>query len=359
MKKDLLLAFCITICLCFVACNKTQTQIDEKCRSGVVLIMNQWYYTLKLPGISTFYFSADDNKVLDFEIDEESASNCIMSATGTGFYISKDGQIATNRHVASSTVDERVLKRKAHEILNGIIALFEEENELLDTKMGLCVLEYSKATSKAEKEQILELHDQFEKEKSDNNEYIRILSRTHAEDADIQYHSKLYVAYNGTFVKSLQDDFYPATLLRAMDLDEEYKDLAIIQLNSKETPSNAYVFDVPSKNMLKHYSFGEYLSKLCGEDKNEELYLIGFNKGLDWAPTSEGIMSQCTRGPISRQEPERILYNIKAKPGSSGSPVVNRRGQLVAINYAGLDDDFVFGVKEQYLYELVQKQKGN
>jgi len=70
MKKDLdkivmnkvnglnrvFVAFGVMTCLCFIACNSTKTQIDERSRSGVVLILNTEYYTLTLPNGSVFYY---------------------------------------------------------------------------------------------------------------------------------------------------------------------------------------------------------------------------------------------------------------------------------------------------------------
>ena len=44
-------------------------------------------------------------------------------------------------------------------------------------------------------------------------------------------------------------------------------------------------------------------------------------------------------------------------PITSGSPVVNLRGQLVAINYAGINgtQNFNYGVRVKYLRELLNK----
>lgn len=348
----------VLVCCILSGCNKNQNEIDEQCRSGVVLIINQWYYTIDIPGLQTFYFSADNNKVHHVEFDPELVGNCVMAATGTGFFISEDGKIATNRHVASSTVDEHVLKLATNEIINEIITIIENNNKELEKLINQNKFEYAKSTNRDDKIRLIQMNDEIENEKNKNNEIIRSLNRTHAEYADIKYISDLYVALNMTFVNSYED-LYKCTLLGVME--EREKDLAIIQMNSKETPSRAYIFDVPAKDMLKHYSFGEFLSKNMGSDKNEELYMIGFNLGFDLAQTSEGIYSQCTKGAVSQNVGgvEHIQYSVPAEHGSSGSPVLNRRGQLVAINYAGVPDtpNFNFGVKEKYLYELIQRLK--
>lgn len=51
------------------------------------------------------------------------------------------------------------------------------------------------------------------------------------------------------------------------------------------------------------------------------------------------------------------MYSIPALPGSSGSPVVNMKGELVAVNYAGLNgtQNFNYGIRIKYLRDLLDK----
>ena len=199
---------------------------------------------------------------------------------------------------------------------------------------------------------IAQVYHNLEEGIKENEDLIREIKNVDPGDATIKYNSSLKVAYNATYVRTT-DDLYPCLLRDTSD-----KDIAIIQLNSKQTPPEMHIFDVPSKNMLEHYSFGEYISKLLGSDKNEQLYMIGFNRGFDMANTADGIYSQCTEGTISQMQNDIIQYSINTEPGSSGSPVLNRRGQLVAINFAGYrgTQNFNYGVKEKYLYELMNKE---
>lgn len=47
---------------------------------------------------------------------------------------------------------------------------------------------------------------------------------------------------------------------------------------------------------------------------------------------------------------------LSALPGSSGSAVVNHKGQLVAINYAGVSttQSFNYGIRVKYLKSLMK-----
>ena len=336
------------------SCNGTKNEIDEKHRSGVVLILNQYYYTLTLPDGKAFYLAGDsDGNIINFEADPDSAVNCIVAATGTGFFISKDGKIATNKHVASRTVSDKDAVRVTKQILNKLERYLDNQNDSCEAVKELCQVQYSRTNDVMERARLVQIFNAMDEEIKKNKEIIRELNYIDPGDAEIEYHSTLKVAYNGTFVKSA-DDMYPCTLR-----DTASQDLAIIQLNSKQTPSDKYIFPVPEKNMLEHYSFGEYLSRILGNDKNEELYMIGFNRGFGMAVTDEGIYSQCTEGTINQNQRDIIQYNINTEPGSSGSPVLNRRGQLVAINFAGYRNaqSFNYGVKEKHLYDLIKKER--
>ena len=342
------------ISLFSVSCNNSKNEIDKKHQSGVVLILNDYYYTLHLPSGEDLYLAGDsEGNITNFETDPDSIINCVTSAFGTGFFISDDGKIATNKHVVNRSVSDKSAVRFTRLLLNKIIQYLYDEIDSCTAIMDYCDKQYSLATDNAEKAQYIQVYRTYKNTIDEDNEIIRDLNTIDPSDIELEYNSNVSVAYNGSFVHS-RTDFYPCTLR-----DTAEKDLAIIQLNSKLTPTNKHVFSVPSKNMLEHYSFGEYICKLFGSDKNDELYMIGFNQGLNMAITGDGIYSQCTEGSINREEKDIILYSINAEPGSSGSPVLNRRGELVAINFAGFKDamGFNYGVKEQHLFELVNKNR--
>jgi S1-C subfamily serine protease len=83
--------------------------------------------------------------------------------------------------------------------------------------------------------------------------------------------------------------------------------------------------------------------------------MIGFNYGYELAKTSIEIKSQLTQWYVS-QEPygERVLYSIPTLPGSSGNPIIDKWGNLVAINYAKTANEqgFNFGIPINYLIQL-------
>ena len=85
--------------------------------------------------------------------------------------------------------------------------------------------------------------------------------------------------------------------------------------------------------------------------------MSSFNIGPILALTDEGIKSQFNQGSISQKTNDRIMYSILTLPGSSGSPVVNMRGQLVAVNYAGLSktQNFDYEIRTKYLKKLVNE----
>ncbi|MCI7318393.1 MAG: serine protease, partial [Bacteroidales bacterium] len=79
----------------------------------------------------------------------------------------------------------------------------------------------------------------------------------------------------------------------------------------------------------------------------DALYMIGYNAGVELGYTKKGILSQLTKGAVTQQpDGERVLYDIATVQGSSGSPVLNANGELVAVNFAkyARSDNFNLGI---------------
>lgn len=162
-------------------------------------------------------------------------------------------------------------------------------------------------------------------------------------NTEIQVHVvDIGVAYDNTYVTSF-DDFKGCVLIKeARDPDV---DLAIIQLKDKRTPEHI-------KNLIPI----EVNAKDPAPAINDDVFMIGYNEGLQLALTKEGIKSQFTVGKIT-QEPDdrRMLYSVPTLPGSSGSPVIDKWGNLVAINFAKISDtqSFSFGIPKRHLAALL------
>ena len=88
--------------------------------------------------------------------------------------------------------------------------------------------------------------------------------------------------------------------------------------------------------------------------------MIGYNAGFAIASTSQGIKAQITKGDISQKsDASKILYTIPALPGSSGSPVMNTYGYLVAVNFAGMQNTqgFNYGIRMSKVKEFMKERR--
>ena len=130
-------------------------------------------------------------------------------------------------------------------------------------------------------------------------------------------------------------------------------DVAVIQLNSKarDIPDKAFIFNVPEKDPLDEEIPDDY-----------EITVLGYNAGmgLQDMKLQEGIKPQAQHGKISNtSEKYRIGYSAQTIGGSSGSPVLNKEHNLVAINNSGVSitQGFNYGVRTKYLKELLDDIK--
>ena len=351
MKKY---SFFLMIALIITSCsNLSEQELQETTSSGVVLIQEQSFYEMELSNGSTMYFTELDEEgdISGLTFDKDSIERKI--SYGTGFFISQNGEIATNAHVVSNITNDKDVKKSMSNILKALKKVIsslhkEAEEKLEQAQIAYDYANYSDEVSYDDFYKIRDIRDAIQEELQEYANLYNQLDDIDANESEITYHNEVSIAYNNTHVTNLKD-FIPCVVTKT---DPEH-DLAIIQLKDKKTPTDKYVFVVPENDPLEEYSFMDKMK----EDKNSKLFMSSFNLGPSLALTKEGIISQFNSGAISQKTTDRIMYSIPTLPGSSGSPVINHQGELVAVNFAGLNgtQNFNYGVRIKFLQELINK----
>lgn len=367
----------------------TQEQLYKQTSSGVVLIQNTYYYKITLSNNGFYSTNYVFSKLQDGELKNISytisnnfneVNDTIKStAFGTGFIISPRGTIVTNSHVINPTINKaliyqaliRYLKKQIDycnqqlEETRNHLEIFEREirdNKRLDSQGYAMMMEGIQSSRK--------WIDTFTKYR---NNCIRDLSLS---NFDVELCSEIKIAYNGSHITS-STDLIDCFVVK----DVPNYDLGIIQIADGsnfwnvcklgEAPKWSYEqmevgwnnihnagtiswFTIPQDK----YIFNLYNNE-THNDEEIKLYMIGFNQGPTLALTNDGIKAQITQGYISQNTDSiKIMYSIPALQGSSGSPVVNQYGELVAINFAGINNTqgFNYGIRVERLREIVNDQ---
>ncbi len=362
MKHAKLILAAIVIALCSCSDNKTPEQLFDECRSGVVLILNQYYYRMTLPDGSHIYFSGTDrNGNYDFKASVQELEEQ-QQAYGTGFFIDDKGTIMTNRHVIEPQIDRNEVKKQLNNILDYMVSIYNYQ--LIGLRNQFNNLEMEKNNSQywldgaeyTDRMRIEEIENQQEElsEQFDSLSAIRdeiALGKLTISQIKVEPICKIGIAYDGNHVNSTADFLVknPCTVIRKSD-DEDI-DLALLRLNSNKTPDDAYVFSVDGKQ--DNSTITEKVKSIFGEKKpqkltiDQQLYMIGYNAGPILANTKQGIKVQMTSGKITQvPDGDKLLYSIPTVQGSSGSPVIDAEGNLQAVNFAKLaiSDNFNFGI---------------
>lgn len=356
MKKILFFLICSIVV--FSSCsNPSEKEIEEMTSPGVVLVQNQSYYEVVLSNGESLFFTGfdDDGDIEGLEFSEDSVK--VATSYGTGFFISEEGQIATNAHVVSNMLADKEVNKSVSKVLESLKTLLvlvykQTRDEYDEAEAAYNYANYSDDVSLDTFYKIKAYKESIEEKLSNYQTIYREIDNIRASDSEIKYHNEISIAYNNTFVTNTKD-FISCVVTKT---DPEH-DLAIVQLKDKKTPEDKYIFEVPEEDPLETYSFMENLTTKFSDDKNSKLFMSSFNLGPTLALTKEGVKSQFNNGSISQKTSDRLMYSIPTLPGSSGSPVVNHMGQLVAINYAGLNgtQNFNYGIRVKHLRNLMEK----
>ena len=369
MKKTIIV---LTTLMLLVSCQeqKTPEQLFEERASGVVVILNEFYYELKLPNGNKVYFTGidSDGDLENFTPDEEQIKKNRQIMTGTGFFVDNKGTIMTNRHVAQPQLDKTQAKAAYIELIKSAKSLIalglsqmqeqyadlerqKEKSYVYDPYSGDAYYDLDRMNSIDQKK--AEIEEAYEEL---NETYEGLNGLTDPASLKISVVSQLGIAYNDTYVTSRDDFFRNNACVVAKMSSKEDVDLALIQLKNKTTPSNAYVFDILGKDDGAESIVEQAKNLFSGKNNdkdlkiNQDLYMIGYNAGLALGTTRQGIKVQMTTGKLTQlPDGQRLLYSIPTVQGSSGSPIIDAYGNFVGVNFAKLNgsDNFNFGIPAQ------------
>lgn len=354
---------------------KTSDQLLKECASGVVLIYNKYYYQIELPTGQTLYMAgiSEDGTPNSLTMDKDEIKKHPNGMFGTGFFIDKKGHILTNRHVVKGVIDESTAQelivnsmRRERQAYLDSMRMADNAYEQLKNRISECYTRDVFGNVYLSNENLLQ-------QINEGIEYLReayyqwkelsdfLAANSSASNVKITIIPEIGIAYNDTHVNDENDFFGENSCVIRKVSNKENTDLAVIQLKKKATPEFAHIFDTSGIVMREKESksIGELMNEiLFGEPAMEpseseelkigqQLYIIGYNHGMQLAQTQEGIMAQMTEGKITQlPDGERLLYSIPTMQGSSGSPVIDEEGNLRGVNFAKatLSDNFNFGI---------------
>jgi S1-C subfamily serine protease len=328
-----------------IVCLKNQTEIYEKYKDAVVLVKHTYAFEISIKGSKPFAINVNETGIETKTI------------TGTGFFVSEDGKIVTNHHVAEPWLYETNKETSEDYIKNKIATILpdsineQEYKSYLDKNWN----NYDKSDGEedyegeeASEETITAVtaveNDSINTENDQNNEAVEV-----SEKKQIKYISlddikiipktvEISVALHGS-----KDNWLVCRVLKVSDGDEV--DVAVLQLISEKLPNTvANVVD------LKNAVLDDSSLK-----PGSNAVLIGYPMGLTLASTRKGIKVQVYEGQINKESDGiSIQYNVTSTHGASGSPVFNDCGQLIAVNYAGFDDaqGYNFGIVAKHAQKL-------
>lgn len=256
-------------------------------KKSVVLIYNQYTFQVTVGGDDIGNYVKGLSEYNHCYLNGNGEIEPGMGGTmGTGFLYSSDGRIATNRHVALPYLG---YETAVADYIENLIkqALVNNYAEYLIRRYG------SKAQA--------------------------IVS-----NVSVSFVQSISIAMNDAHLSS-EKDLLPCTLLKVSD--DNNLDVAVIQLNTKETPSSVTTLvDMDNLADDEHLSMGK------------SLYTIGFPKGLEWALTQQGVQATNESGSVNQSVNEYLYgHNINVTHGASGSPVFDTKGRFAGMIVSGAE----------------------
>lgn len=200
----------------------------KKQASGVVLVLNKFYYNASLPNGHHLYFTGveEDGTLTNLTDDvNEIRQNCGY-LTGTAFFIDNKGNLLTNRHVAQPSIDPELIKQcfqniaeYAKMIYDGQIREVVDQYRALDLQRRNLTQPTFWGVEAGSEEEIRTIDNEMEQLIARHNELQRersiIDSQFNSSNITIHPICQLGIGYNDSYVTT-EADFMGTITLAAL-----------------------------------------------------------------------------------------------------------------------------------------------
>jgi serine protease Do len=330
-------------------CIESDTKIYDTYKNAVVLIKHRYGYFAKING-KEFQLTTEDAK-------EE-------TIYGTGFFVDTNGNMITNRHVLqpwNSSDDEndkantiiRNLRMKIASILTKDVPENEYES-FIDRNWTKASISYNEGEEDGDYDESREeTSERAGEEFVSSNETAADTSQV-STDIAASIPVKEYVSIDDieVYAKTLDievalhdsDNVWLNCEIKKVSEDSNI-DLGILQLADHKTPSSV-------TNVI---DLGNAVDNDSSLAPGQKAIMVGYPMGMDLAQTNSGIKVQLYNGQISKEsDGNKIQYSITSTHGASGAPVFNECGQLIAVNFSGVDQvqGINFGIVAKHIHSL-------
>ncbi|TRX38911.1 trypsin-like peptidase domain-containing protein [Flavobacterium sp. ZT3R18] len=336
-------------------CLDSDTKVYNEYKDAVVLIKHRYGYFAKIKG-KEIQLTTEDAK-------EE-------TVYGTGFFVDKDGKILTNSHVlqpwkSSNEEDEKTnttirnLRMKIASILTTDVSEDEYESFIERNWKIASAYDENEGEGEGDYEEGNEEGNEERREEPAGEEFIssndtEVDTSKVATDIAASIPVKEYVSREDieVYVKTVDievalhdsDEQWLSCEIEKISEDTNI-DLGIVQLTDHTTPESV-------ANIINLDNAVEDDASL---NPGQKAIMIGYPLGMDLAKTDSGIKVQLYDGKISKEsDGNKIQYSITSTHGASGAPVFNECGQLIAVNFSGVDQvqGFNFGIVAKHIHNF-------
>lgn len=316
-------------------CLDTDTKIYDAYKDAVVMVKHRYAFVAKIKG-----------KEIQLNIPEASEETLF----GTAFFVDKNGNMISNSHVLQPwnspenqdkiNTDASNIRRKIASILTTDISEDGYET-FIASSWGNASSEYGDEGGYHDGDS-----EEDEGEEFVNSNDVAVDSAATSDDIAASIPQKNYVSEDEIEVYMKTVDISVALHNSAQEWlsctiekisEDQSVDLGVLQLTTKETPNTV-------ANIIN-------LDNAVIDDQTlrpgEKAVMIGYPLGEDLAQTVSGIKVQLYNGQISKEsDGTKIQYSVTSTHGASGSPIFNNCGQLIAVNFSGVEkvQGYNFGI---------------